>query len=76
MILHRDGAIWYSDTGWELGTPPYYVDTDYARALELVEGGYLILHKEGAIYDSVDGWNMSTPPYYPGSEWAVDLEVR
>jgi len=76
VILHRDGALWSSATGWVLTTPPYYAGSDYARDLELLEGGdYLILHKDGALYDSAGGWTMTTPPYYAGSNYAVDMEV-
>jgi hypothetical protein len=74
-ILHRDGAIWSSDTGWVVSTPPYYPGTGYARALALVGAGYKILHRDGAIYDSVSGWVTSTPPYHPGTDYAVDLKV-
>jgi hypothetical protein len=75
IILHRDGAIWSSETGWTLTTPPYYPGSDYARALAVRTDRYIILHKDGAIYDSVGNWNVSTPPYYPGSNYAVDLKV-
>jgi len=75
MILHRDGALWSSDTGWEVNTPPFYPGTAYAKDLELLADRYLILHQDGAIYDSVSGWNVNTPPYYPGTEYAVELEV-
>jgi len=74
-ILHRDGAIWSSDTGWNVSTPPYYPGSDYARALEVRTDRYIILHKDGAIYDSVGNWNVSTPPYYLGTNYAVDLKV-
>jgi len=74
-ILHRDGAIWSSETGWNTATPPYYPGTGYARALALVGAGYKILHRDGAIYDSVNGWVTTSPPYYPGTDYAVDLKV-
>jgi hypothetical protein len=75
-ILHRDGAIWSSDTGWEVSTPPYYPGTAYAKALEVREdASYVILHYDGAIYDSAAGWVMTSPPYYPGTNYAVDLKV-
>jgi hypothetical protein len=35
FILHRDGAIWSSATGWTLTTPPYYPYTNYAVDLEI-----------------------------------------
>jgi len=74
-ILHRDGAIWSSDTGWEMGTPPYYPGSDYARDLEFSGSTYHILHRDGAICDSTPAWNLRTPPYYPGSDYAVNLEI-
>jgi len=76
VILHRDGALWYSDTGWVLTTPPYYPGTDYARDVEFSGSSYLILHRDGAIYDSVSSWNVNTPPYYTGAAYAVDLAVN
>jgi len=70
-ILHKDGAVWFSDTGWELGTPPYYPGTEYARDLEPhPNGSYGILHKDGALWISTDGWELGTPPYYAGTEYA------
>lgn len=65
-ILHKDGALWNSTTGWTLTTPPYYPGNDYARDLEYrANGSYLILHKYGAVYDSAAGWIMTTPPTMP-----------
>jgi len=75
IILHQDGALWSSETGWEVTTPPYYPGTGYARDLELLADGYLILHRDGAIYDSATGWIVTTPPYYPGTAYARDLEI-
>jgi len=76
VILHQDGALWSSATGWITTTPPYYPGTAYARALQVREdNSYVILHKDGAIYDSATGWLVTTPPYYPGSNYAVDLKV-
>jgi len=75
VILHRDGALWFSDTGWVVSTPPYYPGTDYARALEIRTDSYAILHRDGAIYNSVSNWTVSSPPYYPGTNYAVDLKV-
>ena len=69
-------ALWSTDGGWILTTPPYDPGSDYARALELVGSKYIILHKDGSVYDSVDGWNMDTPSYYPGSGYARDLEIQ
>jgi hypothetical protein len=34
-ILHRDGAIYDSATGWVMTAPPYYPGTNYAVDLEL-----------------------------------------
>jgi hypothetical protein len=77
IILHRDGAIWSSETGWDVSAPPYYPGTDYARALELREdASYAILHRDGAIYDSATGWLTTSPPYYPGTTWAVDMKLE
>jgi parallel beta-helix repeat protein len=77
IILHRDGALWSSDTGWDVSAPPYYPGTDYARALELREdASYAILHRDGAIYDSATGWFTTSPPYYPGTAWAVDMKLE
>jgi hypothetical protein len=75
IILHRDGAIWHSDTDWDVSTPPYYPGTDYARGLELVGSGYVILHRDGAICSSANGWLVTSPPYHPGTNYAVDLKV-
>ena len=79
VILHRDGALWSSATGWDTATPPYYPGTAYAQALKLWEnGGYLLLHRDGAYILGLLGlglgvWNTNTPPYYPGTTWAVDV---
>jgi hypothetical protein len=79
VILHRDGALWSSATGWDTATPPYYPGTAYAQALKLWEnGGYLLLHRDGAYIVGLLGlglgvWNTSSPPYYPGTPWAVDV---
>jgi len=76
-ILHKDGALWNSVTGWNTSTPPYYPGADYAVDLEYrADESYLILHKEGAVYDSASGWLTATPPFYPGTSWAVDLELK
>jgi len=74
-ILHKDGAIWSSDTGWNTATPPYYPGTAYAKALAWPGKYYQSLHKDGAIYDSASGWVTTSPPYYPGTAYAVDLKV-
>jgi hypothetical protein len=77
VILHKDGAIYDSSSGWTLTQPPYYPGTDYARALQVrADNSYVILHKDGAIYDSSSGWITSTPPYYPGSGSAVDIKLQ
>lgn len=76
-ILHTDGAIWSSEAGWEIGTPPYYPGSSYAVAIKsIADGGYTILHKDGALWNSDTGWLLTTPPYYPGSAYAKDLELR
>jgi len=75
-ILHKDGALWNSASGWTLSKPPNYPGSDYARDLEYrSNGSYLILHKQGSVYDSASGWNLSTPPYYP-NVWARALKLR
>jgi len=77
VILHKDGALWYSDTGWVLTAPPYYPGTAYAKDLEVrSDNSYVILHKDGAIYDSASGWVVTAPPYYPGTSWAVDMKLE
>jgi len=77
VILHKDGALWNSTTGWLTATSHYYPGTAYARALKLWGNGiYLILHKEGAYFLGLAGlglWTTTTPPYYPGNAWAVDV---
>jgi len=35
MILHKDGAIYNSVTGWVITTPPYYPGSNYAVDLEV-----------------------------------------
>ena len=76
MVLHQDGALWSSNSGWTMTTPPYYPGSAYARDMENFYSSYAILHKDGAIWDSDAGWSMTTPPYYPGTAYAVDLELR
>ena len=50
VILHKDGAIWSSDAGWNLDTPPNYPGTAYAVDIEYrADGSYMILHKDGAV---------------------------
>ncbi|RLC75193.1 MAG: hypothetical protein DRI61_15320, partial [Chloroflexi bacterium] len=76
-LLHHDGAIWRSDTGWNLNTPPYYPDTGYAvRFAYRPDGSYVILHKDGALYDSVTGWITTNPPYYPNTGYARGLLLK
>jgi len=82
VILHRDGAIWFSDTGWLTDTPPYYPGSDYARDMEIRgDGNYVILHKDGEIYDSETGWSYTwcpNPPYCwnIGCSCARDVEYK
>ena len=76
-ILHKDGALWNSASGWTMTTPPYYPTTDYARDLEYrANGSYVILHKDGAVYDSATGWKTTAPPYYPGTNYARALQLK
>ena len=76
-ILHRDGAVWSSDTGWELTTPPYYPGSSYAIDFAYrADGTYGILHTDGAMWDSSRGWLMGTPPYYPGTSYAQGLALK
>jgi len=76
-ILHRDGAVWSSDTGWELTMPPYYPGTSYAIDIKYrADGTYGILHTDGAIWDSSRGWLMNMPPYYPGTGYAMALALK
>jgi predicted outer membrane repeat protein len=75
-VLHQDGAIWFSNSGWLLDQPPYYSMTGYARDLEFTSTGYVVLHKDGALWSSGAGWMLGTPPYYPGSDYARALELR
>ena len=75
VILHRDGALWSSATGWTMTIPPYYPGTDYARALQLrADASYAILHKDGAVYNSASGWVMDA--FYAGVDWAVDMKLE
>ena len=76
QILHQDGAVWSADTGWEVGAPPYYPGTAYARAFEFSpSGGYGILHRDGAIWISSQGWVLTAPPYYPGTNYAKKVQM-
>jgi len=77
-ILHRDGAVYDSASGWNIAMPPYYPGTGYAQAVQHKSGktNYVILHKDGALWDSETGWLLTTPPYYPGTAYARDLEQR
>lgn len=74
-ILHKDGAIYNTDTGWNLNTPPYYPGNDWAVDLVADSEGVTILHKDGAMWNDTGGWDMSTPPYYPGSNYAQALDA-
>jgi len=73
-ILHRDGAIYNSDTNWNLS--PYYPGTAWVADMEFNDsGGYVLLHKDGALWRSSGGWLLTTPPYYPGTDYARALEL-
>jgi len=73
-ILHKDGALCSTATGWNVNTPPYYPGSNYAVSLKTKpDGSTTILHKDGAIWNSSSGWTLTTPPYYPGSAYAKDL---
>ena len=74
-ILHKEGAIYHYDTGWDLSTPPYYSGSDWAVDFMYGPGGLAILHRDGAIWESASGWNLSSPPYYPGSDYARALNA-
>jgi hypothetical protein len=78
-ILHKDGALWNSATGWTLTAPPYYPNLAWAVDLEYrSNGSYVILHKDGAVCNYTSGWSWTTsaPPYYPGLNWAVALKFK
>ena len=75
VILHKDGAIYDSATGWLLTAPPYYPGTNYAVDLKLGQGGYVLLHRDGAVWSSSGGWTLTAPPYYPGTAYARALEL-
>jgi hypothetical protein len=75
VILHKDGAIYDSATGWLVTTPPYYPGTTWAVDMKLSGSGYVILHKDGAIWSTSAGWVMTTPPYYAGSNYARALQL-
>jgi len=75
-ILHKQGAIYNTDTGkWTMTTPPYYPGTEWTVDMVLDSQGVTILHKDGALWSTTGGWDMSTPPYYPGSAYAQALNV-
>ncbi|RLF53479.1 MAG: hypothetical protein DRN28_07000, partial [Thermoplasmata archaeon] len=74
-ILHRDGAVWFSDTGWDLSA--YYPFSDFAVDMEYgASGPVYILHRDGAVWNSDTGWDLNTPPYYADSDYARDLEFK
>ncbi|MBW2040052.1 MAG: hypothetical protein JRI46_10770 [Deltaproteobacteria bacterium] len=73
-ILHQEGAIYNSDTGWNLSTPPYYPGTAWAVDFIYNSEGVSILHTDGAIWNTTTGWNIATPPYYAGTGYAKALE--
>jgi len=71
-ILHKKGAIYDSDTGWNLNTPPYYAGSDWAVDFIYNSQGVSILHRDGAIWNETAGWDMTV--YYPTSDYATALE--
>jgi hypothetical protein len=73
-ILHKDGAVYNSDTGWMLSSPPYYGGADWVVDFTYNSQGMSILHKDGAIWNSSSGWMLSSPPYYAGSAYARAME--
>jgi len=76
-VLHKDGAIYRTATGWQTTTPPYYPGTAYAVDMEKrADGSSTVLHTDGAIWNSSTGWNTATPPYYPGTAYAKDLKFK
>jgi hypothetical protein len=72
-ILHKDGAIYNSDTGWIVTTPPYYPGTDWAADFLYSPEGVSILHRDGALWNESSGWIVTAPPYYPGTGYARAL---
>jgi len=74
-ILHKQGAIYNTDTGWTMTTPPYYPGSNWTVDMVSDSQGVTILHKDGALWQEVGGWDMSTPPYYPGSAYAQALDA-
>lgn len=73
-ILHKQGAIYNSNTGWNLSTPPYYPGSDWAVDFVYNSQGVSILHRDGAVWNSDTGWNLNTPPYFAGTAYARALE--
>lgn len=73
-ILHRDGAVYNSDTNWNYSS--YYAGTAWVVDMEFDDSGdHVLLHKDGALWRSSGGWLLTTPPYYPGSNYARALEL-
>jgi len=75
-VLHKDGAIYNSDSGWILTAPPYYPGTTWVVDFLYNSQGLSILHRDGAIWNSNSGWILSAPPYYPGTGYAKALEYQ
>jgi len=74
-ILHKDGAIYDSETGWIVSTPPYYPGIDWAvDFLYDPDDGNKILHRDGAVWSEGSGWIITAPPYYPGTGYARALD--
>jgi len=80
VILHKCGACWWPDTGWDVGNPytagfAWAVDWEFHP---INPGEYVILHKAGAVWKSWlgTGGNWDTgDPYTPGGDWARDIEI-
>lgn len=73
-VLHKEGAVYDPNSGWNMSTPPWYPGNDWAVDFLYRPGGpFAILHKDGAIYDSEYGWNL-TSSYYPGTNYARAFE--
>jgi len=75
FILHKSGAVWMDQGGWDTSTTPYTPGVDWAQDLErdLSSWDFLILHKTGAFWTSWAGW-WTGDPYIPGTDWARDVE--
>jgi len=73
-ILHKDGAIYDSVSGWITTSPPYYPGTAWAVDFLYNSQGVNVLHRDGAVWNELYGWNVNAPPYYPGTDYARALD--